>query len=136
MFALSNRQQEAFCAGLARGLSPREAGEEAGYKKLDSCLALCRRPRIARRAAYLRAESAWEPTPDLSGVFTQLRAVAMAALAPDAPRTLSVARDCIELVARLKAKLPVVPSDADLAPIDDTQLTLEEWTAKYGPPAP
>jgi hypothetical protein len=137
LFALDIPRQEAFCRGLAQGFSVVDSAKAAGYRVPRNCRRLACRPAILARVERLRAEAAWEASPDLAGLLHQVRVVSEAALSGDAPRTVSVARDCIELAAKLKGRLAEAADACQiLAPIVDERLTDEEWERRHGQAAP
>jgi hypothetical protein len=129
MAALKFAKYEAFAQELAGGKDVMEAYAAAGYAppKRQMALRMRRNEKIAARVEELQNEAAWGGSRDLSVVINALMKLGSEGEATTAAMV-AAKRSCLVEAAKLKAQLPV-PQPV-FQPL--RQLSLEEWTAKYG----
>jgi HPt (histidine-containing phosphotransfer) domain-containing protein len=81
----------------------------------------------------IAAERAWGGSRDLVGLIEALKRAFDVAITLKSAAGMAAARAIVAEAARLKQLLPPDPVLPDPRIVD---LTDEEWTARYGPPAP
>ncbi len=132
--------QEAFAQARARGLDHRAAYVAAGYvaHKYNGG-ALQKRKHVAARIDVLREQFQWSGTRAIAPVIQALAELAEKTVkamgAKPTAAGVGAAKGLYVEIARLKALLP---PDEGVArrPKIDIGLSEEEWTRRYGAPAP
>jgi hypothetical protein len=133
-------QQEAFAQARARGLDHRAAYVAAGYKAHKYKGAkLQRREHVKERIEVLAEQFRWSGTRAIAPVIDALADLANKIVKALEKRPtaagVGAARSLYVEIARLKGLLPPDAPIETLPPIE-IELSDEEWTRRYGAPAP
>ncbi len=137
MAALKNARQEAYCQARAKGSAPVAAYVEAGYAYSGRY----RFPRleekndISERIAELVHHLARGGSRDLGPVIDEMLSMARAAIEVKNAAAFVAAKGFLVEAARLKLMLPH-DGWANKRPHIDINLSDEEWTKRFGAPAP
>ena len=134
MSALPDPKREAFAQAVARGVRIADAYTEAGYPCRKNATRAARTLWAKARVAEIMDERTWGGSRDLAGLIGLLKVAFEAAIKLNSAAAMMAAKAIISEAARLKLLLP---RDEPMA-VDDRleNLTQEEWTRRYGPPAP
>lgn len=132
MAALKNPKREAFARARAKGLAPKAAYAEAGYRSEWRAAALAESDEVKERVAEILDHKAWGGSRDLGGVIDELRDAFRAAVKLNTAAGMVAARGLVTEAARLKQMLPREETNTIRRP----SLSEAEWTLLYGPNAP
>jgi phage terminase small subunit len=118
---------------MARVVRTRAACAQAGNPHRHASR-LANRPQVKQRIDEIVEERTWGGSRDLVGLIGQLKILLESTKKVKSAAAMMAAKAIISEAARLKLLLP---RDEPMA-VDDRleNLTQEEWTRRYGPPAP
>ncbi len=132
MGALNKPNQECFAAALARGISVREAANQAGFdgRHIGRVTTLAASKPIARRVVEIRREALWGGRVELADVFDTLMRLARAAGALKTGAGMAAAKALLAEAASLMERATMaLDENGDLPP----RLSKEEWIAAFAP---
>lgn len=135
-----NIRQERFCLGLAEGLPQSRAYIEAGYTARNnaaeaSASQLLRNPKVAARVAALQAEAARRSQVTVDDLIADLNVMFKLALATKNPAAgVSAIMGKAKLLGLIVDRAEVSSTRRPMRePGDGSQMSLEEWQAKFAP---